>query len=81
MKNSPGATDTIFPTQILFSEILNSLIQFYKTSALKQFLPETQNLFSSYKEQIQIFFATVAIGAILLGSIFIFLTQLAKYGW
>jgi hypothetical protein len=81
MKNSPGTTDTISLTQIIFSEGLNSLIQFNKNSMLRQVFSATQNLLSSYKEEIQICIATVTIGAIFLGSIFIFFTQLSKYGW
>ncbi len=66
---------------IIIFALLNPFWRLDKNKALKQLLPATLNLFSSYKEQIEIFFATVAIGVILLGSIFIFLTQLAKYGW
>jgi len=72
MKNSVGTTDTIYLTLInrtCFS------------SPLKHLLPATRNLFSSYKEQIQICLATVAIGTVFLGAFFVFLTQLAKYGW
>jgi len=97
MKNNPGTTDAISlisisgtllntpmgeqrPQRAIF-ELLNTFIRFTKKSTFKQFFPAARHLASSYKEQIQICFATVAIGAILLGSIFIFFTQLAEYGW
>ncbi len=81
MKNSGGITDTVSLTQLIFSEVLYVLVQFNKKNLLKQFFSATQNLYSSYKEQIQICLATIAIGAIFLGAIFIFFTQLAEYGW
>ncbi len=81
MKNSGGITDTVSLTQLIFSEVLYVLVQFNKKNLLKQFVSATQNLYSSYKEQIQICLATIAIGAIFLGAIFIFFTQLAEYGW
>ena len=81
MKNSSGTTDTISLTQIIFSEGLNSLIQSNKNSIPKQVFSAAQRLFFSYKEEIHIGIATVIIGAIFLGSIFVFFTQLAKYGW
>jgi hypothetical protein len=68
-------------TQRTLSELLNSHIRFDKKSTFKHLFPATRHLFSSYKEQIQICLATIAIGAILLGSIFIFFTQLEEYGW
>lgn len=72
MKNSIGTTDTIYLTPINRTCFC---------SPLKQILPATRNLFSLYKEQIQICLATVGIGTIFLGAFFVFLTQLAKYGW
>jgi len=81
MKNSSGTTNTITLTQIIFSEGLNSLIQFNKNSIPRQVFSAAQRRFSSYKEKIHICIATVVIGAIFLGSIFVFFTQLAKYGW
>ncbi len=97
MKNNLGTTDTISlisingtllntplgerKTQRTLSELFNAFVRFIKNNTLKQFFPATRHLVSSYKEQIQICFATIAIGVILLGSIFIFFTQLAEYGW
>ncbi len=81
MKNGAGITDTISLTQIIFSETLNHLTQLNKNKHLTQPLSTTRKLFSLYKEQIQICFATIAMGAIFLGAILIFFTQLAEYGW
>jgi len=81
MKNSPGTADTLSSTQIIPVDLLNSLIQSNKKSAAKQFFSATRKLYSSYKEQVKICSATITIGLIFLGSIFIFFTQLAKYGW
>ncbi len=81
MKNITKMAGTNSLTQILLSEVLNSIIQLNKNSPLKQLLSATRNLSCSYKEEIQICIATVTIGVIFLGSIFIFFTQLAEYGW
>jgi len=48
---------------------------------LKQILSVFQEFFSSRKEQVELCMATVAVGAIFLGSILIFFIQLAEYGW
>ena len=97
MKDNPGTPDAISLISIsgtllniprgerkpqrTLSELLNTFIRFTRNSTFRQVLPVARHLYSSYKEQIQICFATIAIGAILLGSIFVFFTQLAEYGW
>jgi hypothetical protein len=60
---------------------LSSLVQCSRPNTLKLIFPAIQDLISSYREEIKSCLATVAVGAIFLGSILIFFIQLAKYGW
>ena len=76
MKNGPGTTISLTQTTGTCFCVSSR-----DRKTLKQLLTGVRNLLSSYKEQLQICCATVVIGAIFLGSIFIFFTQLAKYGW
>ncbi|MBW1636066.1 MAG: hypothetical protein JRC87_04680 [Deltaproteobacteria bacterium] len=59
----------------------NSLIQWPGRNILKQIFPAVRHLYASYSEQIKYCLATLVVGAIFLGSIFIFFVQLAEYGW
>jgi len=72
MKNSSIATETIS---------FSPFAQLNKCNILKQFLSESRDLLSPFKEHIQLGLATLVVGAIFLGSIFAFFTQLAEYGW
>ncbi len=72
MKNNSATIETIS---------LNSLVQHSRQKILKQILSVFQEFFSSRKEQVELCVATVAVGAIFLGSILIFFIQLAEYGW
>ena len=78
MKNGPGTTTTISLTQTTETCFCAPP---RNRKMLNPFLSALRSFFSSYKEQIHICLATAAIGAIFLGSILIFFTQLAEYGW
>jgi len=72
MKNSSAATD-------IFS--LSPLTQFGRQNFVKHLFLTIKNLLSTYKEHIELCIATLLVGSIFLVSIFLFFTQLAKYGW
>ncbi len=72
MKNSSITTETIS---------FSPFVQFSKCNILRQYLSELRDQLSPFKEHIKLCLATVAVGAIFLGSIFVFFTQLAEHGW
>ena len=72
MKNSSWATETI---------LCKPQLHICRPSIPKLLSPGIRKLYSSYKGKLQICLATCAIGAIFLGSFFIFFTQLARFGW
>ncbi len=53
----------------------------YKISLFKQITPLFSAFFSNNRKLINYVLASLAIGAIFLGSFIAFLTQLAEYGW
>lgn len=72
MKNNSITTDTIS---------FRPFVQFSKCNNLRKYLAELHDLLSPFKESIQLCLATLVVGAIFLGSIFVFFTQLAEHGW
>lgn len=62
------------------------LYNFFNQPPNRRFFPHLPskgfaNFFLTYKEQFTTGLATLAIGTVLLLSIYLFLIQLAKYGW